>query len=155
MAVEQGKQFTRGHEILLKFLRKLIEDGNMWLLKISGGKMGNSFLGVPVLLMTTIGRKSQQPRTHPLYYVEHEDQILVVASNAGTSSDPAWLLNIRAYSSVSVDLKGQKMNLTAREASVEEKSSLWYTLTSAFPKWQMMEDRSTREFPVVILQTNE
>jgi deazaflavin-dependent oxidoreductase (nitroreductase family) len=151
MIQNNTKQFTRWHETLLKFLRRLITSSNVWLLKVSKGRLGNNFLGVPVLLLTTTGRKSGQQRTQPLYYLESGDQIVLVASNAGTATDPAWMLNIQANPTVSVDVRGQDRRMKARVASAEEKAELWPQLTGMFPKWQMMEDRSKRSFKVVVL----
>lgn len=146
------KQFTSGHEALLKFLRKLITDTNVWLLKVSKGRFGNSFLGVPVLVITTTGRKSGLLRSQPLYYMGYGDKIALVASNAGTGSDPAWLFNIRANPQVTVAVRGQERDMVAHVASVEEKAEIWPQMTTMFPKWQMMEDRSKRSFPVVVLE---
>lgn len=68
----------------------MITGGNAVLLKISKGRIGSSFLGVPVLLLTTIGRKSGKSRIRPLYYLADGDNLVLVASNAGISTDPAW-----------------------------------------------------------------
>ena len=151
MIQQNTRQFTPWHEALLKFLRRLITSANVWLLKISGGRLGNSFLGVPVLLLTTTGRKSGQQRTRPLYFLQSDEQILLVASNAGTASDPAWLLNILANPLVTVDVQGETRRMVAHVASEEEKARFWPQLTAMFPKWQMMEDRSQRSFKIVIL----
>lgn len=148
-------QFTVWHEALLKFLRRMITDANAILLKISKGRMGNSFLGVPVLLLTTIGRKSGKPRTRPLYYLEDGGNLVLVASNAGTSTDPAWLLNIKANPNVTVELDGKVLQMRARIATPEEKNELWPKLMALFPTWQMMEDRSVRTFKVVILEPRQ
>ena len=145
------KQFTSRHEALLKFLRRLITSSNVWLLKISQGRLGNSFLGVPVLLLTTTGRKSGRQRTQPLYYLESKDRFVLVASNAGTATDPAWLFNILANPIVSADVRGEIRAMKAHVASANEKAMFWPQLTALFPKWQMMEDRSKRSFKVVIL----
>ena len=151
MTQNKIKQFTPWQEALLKFLRGLITSANVWLLKISKGRLGNSFLGVPVLLITTIGRKSGQPRTQPLYFLGVKDQIVLVASNAGTPTDPAWLLNIQANPEVSVDVRGKIRQMRGHVASAEEKARFWPQLTTLFPKWQMMEDRSQRSFKIVVL----
>ena len=151
MAKNTAEQFTPWQEALLKFLRGLITSTNVWLLKVSRGRLGNSFLGVPVLLMTTIGRKSGQPRTQPLYFMKIKEQIVVVASNAGTPTDPAWLLNIQANPNVSISVLGQITQMKAHVASSEEKAELWPKLTALFPKWQMMEDRSQRSFKIVVM----
>lgn len=147
-----NNEFTVWHELLLKFLRKVITDTNVWLLKVSRGRLGNSFLGVPVLVITTLGRKSGQPRSQPLYYMTFGPNIILVASNAGTATDPAWLLNLRTNPNVSVDVHGEVREMIARMASTEEKAELWPKMTKMFPKWQMMEDRSKRSFPVIILE---
>jgi deazaflavin-dependent oxidoreductase (nitroreductase family) len=151
MTQNNSKQFTLWHETLLKFLRRLITSTNVWLLKISKGRLGNSFLGVPVLLLNTTGRKSGQQRTQPLYFMESNHQLVLVASNAGTAKDPAWLLNIQAQPNVSVDMHGRTRKMEAHVASAEEKAEVWPRLTTMFSKWQMMEDRSKRSFKVVIL----
>ena len=151
MTQNTAKQFTTWHEGLLKFLRGLITSTNVWLLKVSNGRLGNSFLGVPVLLLSTTGRKSGQRRTQPLYYLETGNQIVLVASNAGTAGDPAWLLNIKADPNVSVDVQGKIRQMKGHIGSAEEKAKLWPKLTALFPKWQMMEDRSKRSFKIVVL----
>ena len=151
MSDHNPNQFTPWHEALLKFLRILITKTNVWLLTISNGRLGNSFLGVPVLILTTTGRKSGQPRPQPLYYLETGERIILVASNAGTSGDPAWLLNLKANPQVTIDKQGDLRQMIAHIASPEEKAEYWPQLTNLFPKWQMMEDRSKRSFKVVIL----
>ena len=151
----QDHQFTRWHIHLLKFLRKLITDGNVWLITVSKGRLGNSFLGVPVLLLTTTGRKSGGQRTQPLYYLVDQHRVILVASNAGTENDPSWLLNLQANPDVLVDIQGEEISMQGRVASAEEKSALWPRLTALFPKWQMMEDRSQRSFKVVILNRRD
>lgn len=151
MSKDPTRQFTQYHIALLKFLRAAITRTNIWLLKISQGRLGNSFLGVPVLLLTTVGRKSGLERTQPLYYLQAGDQIVLVASNAGTEGDPAWLLNIQACPKVSVNVQGQIKAMKAHVASIEEKAEYWPRLTALFPQWQMMEDRSKRYFKIAIL----
>ena len=152
---ENSNQFTSWHIRLLKFLRKIITDGNLWMLRISKGQIGNSFLGVPVLLLTTTGRKSGKKRTQPLYYLEEEERFILVASNAGNKSDPAWLLNLKSHPEAAADVLGEHIKMSGRIATKEEKAELWPKLIHLFPKWQMMEDRSERSFKVVILEPQE
>lgn len=121
---KNSNQFTSWHIRLLKFLRKIIIDGNVWVLRISKGQIGNSFLGVPVLLLTTTGRKSGKMRTQPLYYLEEGGRYILVASNAGTVSDPAWLLNLQSQPEATVDILGEDIKMSARIASNEEKDEL-------------------------------
>ena len=80
---------------------------------------------------------------------------MLVASNAGTASDPAWLLNIRANPRVSIKIGEKTRSMVAHEALSAEKATFWPRLTRLFPKWQMMADRSKREFPVVVLEPDD
>jgi F420H(2)-dependent quinone reductase len=69
------------------------------LIRLSGGRIRRSFLftgGMPVLVLTTTGRKSGQRRSTPVGYLEHGDAYAVLASNAGNDSSPAWWLNLQA-----------------------------------------------------------
>lgn len=145
---------TAAEEKRFHIAKKLITRANVWLLRLSGGHLGNSFLGRPVLLMTTIGRQSGKPRTQPLFYVEAGDRILLVASNGGSAEDPLWVRNIRANPAVSISRKGVVQAMRAHIADAEEKAVLWPQMTAAFPYWQEISDRSQREFPVVVLQAS-
>lgn len=149
------RKFTRRQEERLKVTRNLITEINVWLLRVSKGRLGNSFLGVSVLLLTTVGRRSGDQRTMPIFFLQDGDRYVLVASNAGNSKDPAWLLNIRANPAVSIELKGIRSRMTARLANDMEHSELWPKLTAMFPKWKMMAEHSAREFPLVLLEPLE
>lgn len=148
---------TPSQEKRFEFLKKAITRSNVWLLKASRGRLGNSFLGRPVLLMTTTGHKSGRLRTQPLFYVEDQGRnvLLLVASNGGSPNDPLWLKNIRTHPEVRVSRKGQETLMKAHIASSEEKALLWPKMIAAFPYWQEVSDRSQRSFPVVILEQQQ
>lgn len=143
---------TRSQERRFEIAKKLITKTNVWLLKTSKGRIGNSFLGRPILLLTTIGRKSGMARTQPLFFVEEGVKILLVASNGGSPEDPVWVLNAKAHPQVKVSRNGIEKPMNFRIADVAEKAELWPRLTEAFPYWQEVADRSHREFPVAILE---
>jgi deazaflavin-dependent oxidoreductase (nitroreductase family) len=145
-------RYTRDQESRFKFFRRVITAGNLWLLKLTGGRLGNSFLGREVLLLTTVGRKTGKPRTLPMYYMQDGDRFFLVASNAGLSEDPVWLKNALASPTVSINLRGRKQSMNCRVASAEEKEKYWPIMTAHFPMWKEVEDRSARKFPVVILE---
>src|SRR5664279_1609324 len=97
------------------------------LLKVSGGRLGSRLANMPVLELTTIGRKSGQPRsvmlTSPL---QEGATIVVVASRGGDDTHPAWYLNLRDNPDVEVAYQGRtKQQMTARIASPDERARLW------------------------------
>ncbi|HSN83260.1 MAG TPA: nitroreductase/quinone reductase family protein, partial [Polyangiales bacterium] len=72
-------------------------------------RVGSAFpKGVPVLLLTTIGRKSGEPRTAPLLFIEDGDDVIVVASQGGLPKDPLWSRNLQANPECEVQIKRQK-----------------------------------------------
>ncbi len=146
------KKFTESEQKRFKFSRQLVTKANVWLLRISMGRLGNSFLGRPVMLLTTIGHKSGKPRTQPVYFMRDGQRIVLVASNGGSPDDPFWLLNIQENPLVSVAVHGNSQKMTSRIVTAEEKAQLWPRLTEMFPMWQEVEDRCQRRFPVVLLE---
>lgn len=130
--------------------RQRVTKANILLLWISRGRLGNSFLGRPIILLTTTGHKSGKPRTQPVYFMRVGQRIVLVASNGGSPVNPIWLLNAQVNPQVSVAERGNRQNMTFRIASAEEKAELWPRLTAIFPMWQEVEDRSQRRFPVVL-----
>ena len=146
------RKFTRRQEERLKATRNLITEINVWLLRVSKGRLGNTFLGVSVLLLTTVGRRSGDLRTMPIFFMADGDRYVLVASNAGNSHDPAWLMNIHANPAVSVELRGKMQRMSARLASDAERAELWPRLIVMFPKWKMMAEHSPRQFPLVLLE---
>ncbi|MBP9714124.1 MAG: nitroreductase family deazaflavin-dependent oxidoreductase [Sterolibacterium sp.] len=127
---------------------------NVLLLRASRGRLGNSFLGRPVLLLTTTGHKSGRDRTQPLFYVEENGLILLVAANGGSPEDPLWLKNIKTHPKVRISQNGREQSMLARIAQADERAILWPKMVLAFPYWQEVADRGQRIFPVVILEQN-
>src|SRR3984957_1021785 len=97
------------------------------LLKLSGGRVGWTGMRMPVLELTTTGRKSGQPRTVMLTSpVQEGTTLVIVASKGGEDTHPAWFLNLRENPDVEVAMKGQpKRRMRARVADDEERARLW------------------------------
>jgi len=81
-------------------------------------------MGMPVLLLTTTGRKTGEPRTSPLMYFPEGDACVVIASNAGKPQHPAWWLNLRADPRAAVQRGREVARVRAREAAGEERARL-------------------------------
>ncbi|MFE9789902.1 nitroreductase family deazaflavin-dependent oxidoreductase [Nocardia salmonicida] len=123
------------------------------LLTVTGGRLGNSFFGMPSLQLTTIGRKSGEPRkvmlTAPII---DGDMIVIVASRAGDPTHPAWFLNLRDNPNVEVSLRnGPERPMTARVATPDERATLWPRVTSSYKGYADYQTKTTREIPLVLL----
>ena len=134
--------------VAIKAMSKL----NTWVYRLTGGRIGGRFPGgAPVMLLTTIGRTSGEPRTAPLLYVEDGDRVITVASKGGMSHHPLWYRNLVANPDVEVEIGSEQRRMTARTATPEEKEAYWPKLTAMYPDYGTYQARTTREIPVVIL----
>ncbi|MFI5394179.1 MAG: nitroreductase/quinone reductase family protein [Candidatus Binatia bacterium] len=133
-------------------LKHIITPANRFLLMISNGCLGNSFLGVPVLSLTTVGAKSKLERVTPLFYLHHQGKIILVASNGGNTKNPAWVANINAHPEVKVKIKGQETRMHAHIATAEERQRYWPMVTELFPTWKTVQETSVRTFPIAVLE---
>ncbi|PZS33033.1 MAG: nitroreductase family deazaflavin-dependent oxidoreductase [Pseudonocardiales bacterium] len=124
------------------------------LLKLSGGRIGWNVSNMPVLELTTTGRKSGQSRTVMLTSpLQDGDSIIVVASRGGDDQSPAWFLNLRDNPDVEVALKGKpKQRMYAHVATAEERSRLWPLVTAEHKNYAGYQTKTEREIPLVLLQ---
>jgi deazaflavin-dependent oxidoreductase (nitroreductase family) len=123
-------------------------------LKASGGRLGWEASKMPVLELTTTGRKSGQPRsvmlTSPL---QEGTTIVVVASRGGDDKHPAWFLNLRDNPDVEVALKGaSRRRMRARVADAEERARLWPRVTADHKNYAGYQTKTEREIPLVLLE---
>ena len=124
------------------------------LLKVSGGRAGWTAMGMPVLELTTTGRKSGQPRQVMLTSPWQEGSVLVVvASRGGDDNAPAWFLNLQENPDVEVSLQGAAAQpMRARVASPAERERLWPLVTADHSNYAGYQTRTTREIPLVLLE---
>jgi len=121
-------------------------------LTVSFGRLGWSALGMPVLELTTTGRKSGEPRkvmlTSPL---QLGDTLAIVASRGGDDRHPAWFLNLRDHPAVTVTMNGKSRPMQARIATPEEKAELWPRLTADHKNYAGYQSKTQRDIPLVLL----
>lgn len=122
------------------------------LLRLTGGRLLATSGRMPVLLLTTTGRKSGQPRTWPLSYLADGNALVVVASNSGRERHPAWYLNLLAVPRATVRLGTEIRLVRAEVATPAEKARLWPLLVKAEPLYAAYQRRTPREIPVVLLR---
>ena len=121
------------------------------LYRLSAGRLLNRVAGMPVLLLTTTGRRSGRSRTTPLTYFDVGDELAIVGSNGGEDSPPRWLLNLKADPHAAITIGRRTEAVTARIASDEERARLWPVITGTHPGYAAYERRTTRPIPVVLL----
>ena len=120
---------------------------------VTFGKVGNNLLGMPVLELTTKGRKSGQPRAVMLTApVVEGDTVVIVASRGGDDTHPAWFLNLRDDPDVEVALEGGPAEpYRAEIADAETRARLWPKITADHDNYAGYQTKTDREIPVVLL----
>jgi deazaflavin-dependent oxidoreductase (nitroreductase family) len=117
------------------------------------GELGHDWKqGSSILLLTTTGRRSGEPRTMPLIYGRHGDDYLVVASKGGADAPPAWYVNLEEQPEVEVQVLGDRFRAHARTATPEEKPELWRTMAQEWPAYDDYQRKTDRDIPVVVLE---
>jgi deazaflavin-dependent oxidoreductase (nitroreductase family) len=124
------------------------------MLKASFGKIGWNLLKMPVVELTTTGRKSGQARTVMLTSPWQEDgAYVVVASRGGDDKPPAWLLNLQANPQVEVSIGGgARQSWTAEVADADTRARLWPQLSAKHKNYAGYQRKTTREIPLVLLR---
>ncbi|WP_240670387.1 nitroreductase/quinone reductase family protein [Actinoplanes solisilvae] len=97
----------------------------------------------PSLLLTTTGRRSGLPRSSPLQFVRHGDDLVVIASNWGGESDPAWAWNLTADPRAVVTLGGAEIPVIAYEALDDDHERLWRLIVDQWPGYENYKTRAS------------
>jgi deazaflavin-dependent oxidoreductase (nitroreductase family) len=120
--------------------------------RANDGKVGGQFQGADLLLLTTTGAKSGQPRLSPLAYFRVDGKLLIIGSFAGSDVNPAWVHNLRANPSARVEIANESSEVTARELPRAERDELFRRITAAAPGFAEYQAKTSRVIPVFELQ---
>lgn len=139
---------------ILRNTMKFFTPFHSWVLRTTRGRVGQrwSTTRLPLLILTTTGRRSGEPRTTVLGYVEEGENLVVVASKGGLPEHPAWYLNLVANPEVTVELHGSRRTMRARIAQSDERDRLWKTITTLDPRFISYQAGVSRQIPVVVLE---
>ena len=143
---------------LVKKVLRRVARTQVWLYRRTNGRIGGKWrVGaglrkpVPTLLLDHLGRKSGRLFTTPLLYLEDGDDVVVVASQGGMSTDPQWLRNLRATPDTQVQIGPELRRVTARVADPDERARLWPRLVELYADFASYQAWTDREIPVVVL----
>ena len=124
--------------VLLKYFART----HIWVYRRTNGRLGARLLWFPAALLTTTGRRSGGPRTTPTLYLRDGDQVILPASFGGRAENPTWYLNLKENPAVQVQIRAERLALSARDATDEERARYWPPLTRMYPPY-----RGYREAP--------
>ena len=119
----------------------------------TGGEVGHVWKeSTSILLLTTKGRRSGEPRTTPLIYGTSGEDYVVVASKGGADEPPAWYVNLEQDPDVEVQVLDDVFPARARVATPDEKPALWEQMVGHWPHYEQYQEKTDREIPVVVLE---
>jgi deazaflavin-dependent oxidoreductase (nitroreductase family) len=147
-----GKPWTPTQTAIAKPIIRVLSNLNTRLYRLTNGRIGGTYLhGVPVLLLTVVGRKSGKRITVPLTYLQDGERSIVAASRSGMEQHPLWYLNLVANPDVEVQRGSEIRPMRAHTADDEERAHYWPKLVAVNPDYGKYQAITTRKVPVVIL----
>lgn len=115
----------------------------------NGGKVGGQFEGFPLLILTSTGAKSGEPRVNLIAYFDIDGKIYVVGSSAGRPASPAWVFNLRAHPEVAVEIGADpSRTVVAKELPRAERDRIYQIVVERAPGFAEYEKRTDRVIPV-------
>ena len=133
-------------------LMKAFVKGHVWLYRASGGRRGATMEGRKVILLTTVGKKSGQPRTVPVVPFFDGSDVYVMASMGGAPTNPAWYTNLVANPEVMVQLGADTWPARAVPLEGKARDDIWARVKADMPNFGKYEQRTSRVIPVVRLE---
>ena len=133
---------------MVRSLFRFILSIYVFLYRRTGGKVR----GLPVLLLTTIGRKTGKQRITPLGYFEDNSGYVITGSNAGFNTNPGWFHNLKNNPRAIIQVNDRQFTVSAEIAGSEKRRQLWARLMEFAPSYGDYAKRTSREIPLVILR---
>lgn len=135
----------------MRWFFKLVRTAHAAIFRLTGGRVGASIAGMPMLLLTTKGRRSSRVHNVPLGYLMEQDSFVVIGSYRGSPKHPAWYLNLLSNPQAMAQVGNRKIAVVAKTADGEDKEELWNRLVAKTPIYKRFQDRTSRQIPMVYL----
>ena len=129
------------------FNQQIIEE-----FRANDGKVGGYFEGGTLLLLTTTGAKSGQPRLSPLAYTTDGDRFVIIASKGGAPTNPDWYYNLLAHPIVSIEVGQEHLQARATVVEEPERARLYAKMVEKMPGFAEYQRNTTRQIPVIALE---
>lgn len=136
----------------IALLLKYFAHAHIWVYRRTNGRLGAKLLRFPAALLTTTGRKSDEPRTTATLYLRDGERVILPASFAGRDEDPPWYLNLKENPDVRVQIRAQRLDLVARDATDAERERYWPRLTRIYPPYRKYHETADRVIPLVVCE---
>jgi len=137
-------------ETMKAFNKSIIDE-----FRSNGGKVGGPFEGATLLLLTSTGAKSGQPRLAPLAYLTIDGKIIIIGSKAGADTNPDWVHNLRAHAQAQIEVGTDAYDVIARELPPEERDATYPKVVALAAGFGEYQAKTSRVIPLFELQRAE
>lgn len=120
--------------------------------RANDGKVGGPFAGATLLLLTTTGAKSGEPRLSPLAFLEIDGKAIIVGSKAGSDTNPNWVHNLRANPRARVEVGTDAYDVVARELPRDERDATYAKIAAASEVFAGYQAKTSRVIPLFELK---
>lgn len=131
---------------------KYFARAHIWAYHRTDGRIGHRLLWFPAALVTTTGRKSGRPRTTPTLYLRDGERVILPASFGGRDADPGWYRNLTSNPKVHIQIRGEHLDMMARDATDEERNRYWPKLIKMYPPYRDYRRAADRVIPLVVCE---
>jgi F420H(2)-dependent quinone reductase len=136
----------------LALLMKYFARAHIWVYQRTNGRLGAKLLWFPAALITTTGRKTGKQRTTPTLYLRDGDRVILPASFGGRDASPGWYRNLKADPKVHIQIRGEHLDLIARDADDDERNLYWRKLIRIYPPYRGYRQAADRVIPLVVCE---
>jgi F420H(2)-dependent quinone reductase len=137
---------------LLALLMKYFARAHIWVYQRTNGRLGAKLLWFPAALITTTGRSTGRQRTTPTLYLRDGDRVILPASFGGRDASPGWYRNLKADPKVHIQIRGEHLDLIARDADDAERNLYWRKLIRIYPPYRGYRQAADRVIPLVVCE---
>ena len=134
--------------LLLRYFTRV----HIWVYRRTNGRLGAKLLRFPAALLTTTGRKSDEPRTIAALYLPDGDRVILPSSFLGRQENPSWYGNLKENPEVQVQIRAQHLHLVARDATEAERDRYWPPLMRMYPPYRKYRQAADRMIPLVVCE---
>ncbi|MHB8243134.1 MAG: nitroreductase family deazaflavin-dependent oxidoreductase [Solirubrobacteraceae bacterium] len=124
---------------------------NVPVYRLTRGRLFGKIGKAPVLLLTSIGRRSGQPRTAPVVYLADGERVVIIGSNAGNAKAPAWSYNLKHNPDAEIEIGAQRRSVRARVSEGDERAELWLKMNQQYAGFDDYDERTSRDIAVFVL----
>lgn len=153
--MKEVEPYTKGQERFGRFLIRMFGSIQVFLYKISKGRIANKFNGAHVVVVTMVGRRTGKRRARPLVYAVDGERIIFAASQGGMSSNPLWYHNMMAHPEIEVQIGAKHRMMRVGVAKAEEEKKLWAILDAAyadFKDYRLRAKMTNRKIPLLVAE---